>query len=224
MTRLSIIIPTLNAGGQLAACLSRIGSGVHEIVVSDGGSGDDSLARATEAGAKVVVGEAGRGGQLARGAQVATGHWLLFLHADSHLPEDWRDVVEQHIDTSAGAAAFRLRFRASGLAPLWLAGWANLRSRMGLPYGDQGLLVSAEAYEAAGGFPDIPLMEDVAMARRLGKVRLLPATLSTSAERYECDGWLRRSLRNGHTLARYLTGTPPAELVKRYESSSADLN
>lgn len=118
------------------------------------------------------------------------------------------------------AGYFRLAFRATGLAPAVVARWANLRAAaLGLPYGDQGLLISRDLLARIGGIPDLPLMEDVALARALrGRLRALPATARTSAARYERDGWLRRSLTNGGTLLRYLTGTPPERLVARYRS------
>jgi hypothetical protein len=111
-----------------------------------------------------------------------------------------------------------LRFDAGGVAPRLVAGWANLRTRMfGLPYGDQALLVSRRAYHAAGGYPDIPLMEDVALARALkGRIALLPLAVTTSAARFQREGWLRRGARNLWLLARYLCGADPARLAARY--------
>jgi len=115
-------------------------------------------------------------------------------------------------------AAFRLKFDASGLAPRVVAGWANLRSRVfHLPYGDQGMLMSRRDYDAAGGYPDMPLMEDVALSRHLGRrLRVLPKAVTTSAEKYKRDGWLRRGARNLSFLVRYLLGADPARLAKRY--------
>lgn len=209
LEELSVIIPTLNAGHMLPRLISQL-SGVREVIISDGGS--DALPD----GAIVVTGPPGRGGQLARGADAATGAWYLFLHADSQLPDDWHVEVAQHMAARNDAAAFRLRFDSSGLAPKVVAFWANLRSRLGLPYGDQGLLVSAVQYEAAGGYPDIPLMEDVAMVRALGWVRLLRLAITTSGQKYERDGWFRRGAANLRTLLRYLAGADPAQLAQEY--------
>lgn len=98
-----------------------------------------------------------------------------------------------------------------------VAGWANLRSRMlGLPYGDQGLLVPRHTYQAAGGFPDQPLMEDVALVRALPKVTVLNTRAFTSAERYERAGWIRRGARNLWTLLRYFLGADPQALAQTY--------
>ena len=154
-----------------------------------------------------------------RGAGVAKGAWLLFLHADTHLAPDWMGAAAVHRETHPNlAAAFRLKFRAKGLAPHLVAGWANLRSAaLNLPYGDQGLLMSRELYDYSGGFPDQPLMEDVAMAKALkGRLRLLDTYAATGAERYEQNGWLRQSLRNFATLTRYSFGADPEALSKRY--------
>ncbi len=222
---LSVVIPTLNAGASLGptaeTLLEGVSSGlVRELVLSDGGSEDNTRDIAKELGAVWIEGAAGRGGQLRRGVNAAGGDWLLLIHADTHLSPGWAEVAFRHMkDAPNKAGWFRLRFRASGLAPRVIAGGANLRSRLlGLPYGDQGLLVSRELLNAVGGVPDIPLMEDVALARALrGQLVGLRADAFTSAERYERDGWARRVFRNLGTLARYWLGADPAKLKTRYE-------
>ena len=155
-----------------------------------------------------------------RGCDASAGDWLLVLHADTRLAPGWSGVVQAAL-TSPGAYHFRLAFDADGAMPRWVAGWANLQSRLlGLPYGDQGLLVDRATLLAAGGYPDIPLMEDVALARRLarhpGRVRALPTTAITSAEKFQRQGWIRRGARNLITLTRYLTGTDPEVLARAY--------
>lgn len=221
MPRLSVVIPTLNAGALLDRTLSALSEGVEaglvgEIVVSDGGSSDDTLLRARKAGARVVSGAASRGGQLRRGAEAASGDWLLFLHADSVPLRGWTGPVIRHLDGGGGAAAFRLCFDAKGPAAAFVAGWANLRTRLfGLAWGDQGLLVSRSDYDASGGYPDQPLMEDVALSLRLRPV-LLRAQVVTSAARYQAEGWLRRGARNFWLLARYAAGARPETLARDY--------
>lgn len=219
---LSVVIPTLDAGRDLPACLGALFEGVRaglirELVVSDGGSSDDTCLMAEAAGAVIVTGAPSRGGQLRRGAAVAGGEWLLFVHADTVLPEGWADAVRAQM-AQGGAAAFRLSFDARGLAPRVVAGWANLRSGLwGLPYGDQGLLISRAEHDRAGGYPDIPLMEDVALARALkGRITLLPLSVRTSAARFAREGWLRRGTRNLWLLLRYLCGADPVRLAERY--------
>lgn len=227
MTNLSIIVPTLNAVSELGATLGAIGTGGGlqiELIISDGGSRDGTVALAMGEGANVVAGPAGRGRQLARGARQAAGGWLLFLHADTHLPTDWADIVAKHIADSPDAAAFHLAFRNSSAAARRVAGWANFRTRaFGLPYGDQALLVSRALYDEVGGFADLALMEDVDMARRLkGRLQLLPAAVTTSAARYEAGGWLRRGALNLSLLIRFLLGADPDRLARRYRSGSPE--
>ena len=220
--KLSIIFPTLNAADGLARSLPALAEGleagvIRELVISDGGSQDATRAIADEAGALLVEGDASRGGQLRRGARAASGEWLLFLHADTVLPPDWPAIVKAQMATGR-PGYFRLRFDAKGIAPVLVAAWANLRARLfHLPYGDQGLLISRQDYDTVGGYRDIPLMEDVAMARALGRrLCVMPGTVITSAARYQRDGWLRRGARNLGLLLRYLAGADPARLARRY--------
>ena len=159
------------------------------------------------------------GGQLRRGVAAARGDWLLILHADTQLSPGWVEAVADHLDRpEAPPAYFRLAFRARGLMPALVAGWANLRARLfALPYGDQGLLLRRAVYDSAGGYPDQPLMEDVALVRALGRPLVaLPAEARTSAARYQRTGWLRRGARNLWTLLRYVMGADPAALAARY--------
>ncbi len=220
----SVIVPTLDAGPELASCVGTLLEGVksgllRELVVSDGGSSDATREVARELGAIWVEGPRGRGGQIARGIAASGGAWLLLLHADSQLDPGWSETACRFVSRgSAQAGYFRMRFRAEGIAPRIVASWAHLRSRaFGLPYGDQGLLLPRRLLDEVGGIPDLPLMEDVALARALkGRLVTLPAGISTSAERYERDGWIGRGSRNIGTLARYLLGADPTRLAERY--------
>ncbi|RBI70139.1 glycosyl transferase [Roseovarius sp. TE539] len=219
---LSVVIPTLNAAEALPGCLAALTEGlqaglIRELVISDGGSADATREIADAAGAVLLAGPPSRGGQLRRGAATAEGEWLLFLHADTRLADGWAAVVRAQMK-SGRPGYFKLGFDAAGLAPALVSGWANLRSRLfHLPYGDQGLLVSRTDYDAAGGYPDIPIMEDVALARRLGgRLQAMPLRVSTSAARYRRDGWLRRGSGNLILLLRYLSGTSPERLLAHY--------
>ena len=222
---LSVIIPVLNGGERFEACLSALLGGVEtgllrEVIVVDGGSTDRTLLPAFQSGARVVVGVRGRGRQLACGASKARGDWCLFLHADTVLSPDWPEAVASHIaNASDKAAAFRLAYDADHSKARWLAGRANWRAKtFGLPYGDQGLLISRALYDEVGGFEDMPLMEDVSIVRRIGKSRLvlLPAKAETSAAKYERDGYRRRAWHNAFLLVRYLMGASPETLAKAY--------
>ena len=222
---LSIIIPTLNAASDLPECLQALMPGlelglIREVIVSDGGSDDATPRIAGDTGATWIPGASGRGAQLAAGADTARGDWLLFLHADTYLSPDWAERAAHHMERRAeSAAAFTLRYRSDDRAARWLEARANRRARMfGLPYGDQGLLISRKLYDAVGGFADVPLMEDVMIARALGKKRLvlLSADARTSAEKYERDGWRKRAWSNAFLLTRFLLGAKPEILAKAY--------
>lgn len=220
---LSIVIPTLNAEEALPDCLARLVEGLsegllREVIVTDGGSTDATVAIAEAAGARVITGAAGRGGQLCAGMAAARGSWLLALHADSHLPQGWPEMARAHMENNADLAGyFRLRFRSSHVLAGFVSGWANLRSALfGMPYGDQGLLVSRRLYDQVGGYADVPLMEDVILARTLC-FRPIGGVITTSADRYEAEGWLRRGWRNARLRWRHRLGEKTQILAKDYD-------
>ncbi|NRB18083.1 MAG: glycosyltransferase [Rhodobacteraceae bacterium] len=222
---ISLVIPTLNAAEDLPACLESLMEGlaaglIRELVISDGGSLDATGQIAEAAGARLHHGPASRGGQLQRGCAAAKGNWLLVLHADTQLEQGWSQVVSRHLRDGGGRPAyFRLRFRASGVMPGLVAGWANWRSRLfGLPFGDQALLIRREDYEAAGGYRDQPLMEDLALVRCLSDLVELPANALTCAARYQQQGWLRRGTRNLLMQLRYGLGARPEALARSYDT------
>mmetsp|Transcript_18177 Transcript_18177/g.28442 ORF Transcript_18177/g.28442 Transcript_18177/m.28442 type:complete len:223 (-) Transcript_18177:2783-3451(-) len=216
---ISVIIPTLNAQAELSDCLSALVEGldtglITELVISDGGSDDETRVLADAWGANIVTGPPSRGGQLQRGCAAARGQWLLVLHADTVLEPGWSAVAARHLGQSK-AGYFKLRFDRGGS---FVAGWANLRARLfGLPYGDQGLLIRRDHYARVGGYPDQPLMEDVALARALhGELLAMDAVAVTNAQKYRRQGWIRRGVRNLWTLMRYFAGTDPEALARAY--------
>lgn len=218
--QISVVIPTLDAEPALGPCLGALMEGleaglIRELIVSDGGSSDATGAVAQAWGAQVLHGPASRGGQLRRGVAAARGEWVLVLHTDTVLRRGWADAVRAHLAHPDRAGWFRLAFDHSGIAATVVAGLANLRSRLGLPYGNQGLLIHRDLYAAVGGFSDQPLMEDVSIARALrGKLTALDAVAVTSAGEYRRLGWLRRGARGQWALLRYATGTPPERLAQ----------
>lgn len=221
----SVIVPTLDVADRLGPLFGALGEAlgeglIAEVILADGGS-EDAIGGVAEAtGARLITAPRGRGNQLAAGAGAARGTWLLFLHADSVPEPGWSAAILRHIaDHPERAGWFRLRFRSTHPMARVTEAWANLRARLfALPYGDQGLLVPRDLYDKAGGYPALPLMEDVALARRLRRrFRPLGATITTSAERYERNGWVRQGAGNLQRLARFLLGTPAERLARSYE-------
>jgi rSAM/selenodomain-associated transferase 2 len=216
---LSVVIPTLNAAATLGPCLAAVDE-ADEIIVVDGGSTDGTAEIAETSGARLVNSPRGRGIQLAAGAAAAQGDWLLFLHADTRLAPGWRAAAERHRVRSPGkAACFRFRLDAGERRARLVEAGVALRVRaLGLPYGDQGLLLSRRLYDEAGGYRPLALMEDVDLVRRIGARRIerLGTDAVTSAARWRSGGWLRRSGRNLLCLALYRCGMSAERVARLY--------
>jgi len=222
---LSVIIPTLNAAPHLARSLpplaSQEGVGlVREVIISDGGSSDETAALADACGARFLPGQRGRAQQLQAGAAAARGPWLLFLHADTALQPGW--AAETRLFMAAGgerAGAFAFACDDPGPEAAAMVRWVRRRCRwFALPYGDQGLLISKALFEEIGGFRPIPFLEDVDIVRRLGRKRIvmLQTPAVTSAEKYRRDGYRRRAMRNLTLVALFYLGVPPHRLARHY--------
>lgn len=232
---ISVIIPTLNSERTLPrtlACLipPTVRGTVREVIIVDGGSVDGTASIAETTGAKFVTAPRGRGYQMRVGGQAAKSEWLLFLHSDTVLTPEWSDEVEAFIERVertydgtresrevAGVFKFSLDdFRPSARRLEW---WVTLRCKLaGLPYGDQGLLISKEFYDRIGGFSEMPLMEDVDIVRRIGRKRLLffRSEAVTSADRYRQDGYVLRPMRNLACLTLYYLGVPTSVISRLY--------
>ncbi|HEX5775426.1 MAG TPA: TIGR04283 family arsenosugar biosynthesis glycosyltransferase [Caulobacteraceae bacterium] len=221
---ISVVIPTLDAATTLQRTLAplvpaAVDGLVREVVVADGGSTDETLELAEDAGARIVSTQRGRGAQLVAGCAAARGPWLLVLHADTELADGWAQAAADHIARRSDKAGyFRFALDDGGVrARLWERGVALRCRTMALPYGDQGLLISKALYDAVGGYRPLPLMEDVDLARRLkGRLAPLAAKAVTCAERYRRDGYLGRSVKNAVLVARYLAGADPERLARAY--------
>jgi rSAM/selenodomain-associated transferase 2 len=224
VTRLSVVVPALNEADGIAGTLRSLRAlraRGHEVLVVDGGSMDGTPAVAAPLAERVLTAPRGRARQQNAGAAAASGDVLLFLHADTRLPPDAdRRVLEGLRRSGRGWGRFDVRL--SGRHPLLrLTGWLiALRSRLtGIATGDQAIFVRREWFQRAGGFPDIPLMEDVALTRslrRMGPPLCLRARVVTSSRRWEARGIVRTILLMWRLRIAYALGADPHRLAERY--------
>ncbi len=225
----SVIIPTLNEEGNILQTLEHVGEVPDgEVVVVDGGSSDGTIEEARGwGGARVIRSEPGRGRQMDRGASEAAGDILLFLHADTLLPEGYHELIRKAMsDPLTVGGAFTWKVDSPGPFLRWIERTVDWRTRLfRLPYGDQAIFVRASLFRELGGYASIPLMEDVDMARRLkkyGDLACLDAPVITSARRYERFGPFRTTLRNKVIFFGYYLGIPPDRLSRWYYGRSPE--
>ncbi len=222
MSDISVVIPALNEERHLASCLRSLSPLGAEVIVADGGSYDRTCAIAREMGARVVPSAAGRGIQLRAGAAAASGSALFFLHADSHLAPEVPAVLAGALaDPSFTIGTFRLRLDSAH--PLYrLYSWFTRFDSLWTSFGDQGIVLRRSLYDRIGGFPSWPILEDVALlrrARRMERIRSLPAEIITSSRRFQQHGIVRQQLRNASILMRYLLGAHPEDLAALYKAN-----
>lgn len=214
---LSIVIPALHAAATLPGTLAALAG--QDITVVDAGSTDGTAAVAGATGARVMQAPRGRGSQIATGIEAASGPWLLLLHADTRLAPGWQPAVRDAMRDPARAWHFRFALDDETPAARRLECAVAWRCRvLGLPYGDQGLLIRRDLLRAVGGMRPLPLMEDVDLVRRLGRARIgaMDVAAVTSAARFRRDGYLRRSARNLSCLALWFVGVSPATIQRIY--------
>jgi rSAM/selenodomain-associated transferase 2/rSAM/selenodomain-associated transferase 1 len=222
LEKVSVIIPALNEEQQIAATIAAAQKGKpHEILLVDGGSRDQTVRRATEAGARVLRSRPGRARQMNAGAAMADGNSLLFLHADTLLPERYCQMAAQTLaDYRVSIGAFRLAIGDAFGGRRFVEVTANLRARWAqLPYGDQALFLSRALFEKSGGFADLPIMEDYELVRRLrreGRIVTLDAPAVTSGRRWRELGLLRTTLLNLWMVFGYHAGWPMPRLATAY--------
>jgi rSAM/selenodomain-associated transferase 2 len=224
--RLAVVIPTLDEGAVLGATLDSLGRVLERddfVVVSDGGSSDDTVAIAERRGKVVVRGAAGRGGQLQRGARAALERGadaLLFVHADTTLPAGARSRVDEALAAGAAGGGFLVAFDGSRAIYRLAESLVNARTRwLRVPLGDQAQFASASAFGAAGGFPDWPILEDVELLRRLrrvGRLAVVATPVVTSVRRFEARGVLRTVATNWLIWTLFLLGAAPHRLARLY--------
>lgn len=221
---IGVVIPTLNEERALPALLEDLRElGVAlplEVVVVDAGSGDGTRAIAAAAGVRVLAAARGRARQLNAGARAVRGEWLLFLHADCRLDSQARGALERAVAAGSemSAAVFRFAIDLPGFWKRVIELGQRMREGLwGLPYGDQGLLVRRTLFDTVGGYPDVPLMEDVGIVRRLRHataIRRLPGAVLTSGRRYLRDGVIRTWLRHTALITLYRAGVSPRRLAR----------
>ncbi len=229
--KVSVIIPTLNEERDIEGCIrSAIAgapSGSVEIIVADGGSVDNTIRRARMTGASVMSVASdlvtGRGAQMDAASAVATGDVFIFLHADSRLPGSWFDDIRECLkDKRTVAGGFTFSVDSAGPWYRVMERGVGFRSRTcGLIYGDQAIFARREAFERAGGYRKLPLMEDVDCVnrlKRLGKLRVLDEKVLTSARRWERGGIVITTLKNWIFLLLYFMGVSPVRLHSWYYS------
>jgi rSAM/selenodomain-associated transferase 2 len=216
---ISIIIPVYQDADALARALDVTDFSGAEVIVATA-TGDSSLnaLRAARPDLIWVSAPQGRARQMNAGAAIARGEWLVFLHADTHLPAAWRDAIDRaRADTRVGLGCFRFALDSPAAAARVIELGVRLRVRLfGLPYGDQALFVRREVFAELGGYSDLPIMEDVDLVRRLrARGRLFRASerAVTSARRWEEDGWVKRTARHLRLILRYFAGIHPERLV-----------
>lgn len=221
---ISVIIPVLNEQKQINGLINHLRAieANVEIIVVDGDPSGSSLSVITAPDIICLIAQKGRGNQLAAGAAIATRDILLMLHADTLLPVNAFQAIQTEVARGASWGAFRLGIDASGVLYRIIEQTVDIRCKLfTLPYGDQAIFVNRTALGKVGGIPTIPLMEDVALTQRLKKAgclfALLPDQVRTSPRRWQKDGIIKRTAQNWWLLFRYLTGSDPHKLARRYQ-------
>src|SRR6266498_3281945 len=222
VTKVSVVIPTLNEAHSIGATLDAISqlSRRVEVIVVDGGSDDDTREIARAHGAKVIASERGRGAQLHAGACASRGEALWFLHADTRpSPDTVERIMEALGDAEVAAGNLRVRFDGPRLAARFLT-WLYPRLRwLGLYYGDSAIFVRREAYERGGGFKPFPIFEDLDLMERLrdqGRVVHLPVVVVTSSRRFEGRNFPLTFTRWAVLQLLYWLGAEPTALARLY--------
>ena len=230
---LSIVIPVLHDTAELMSLLDTLVGGrgaaaepypAYEVVVVSGARDDESLLPLRQRFPELEWAESapGRGRQMNQGARLATGQWLVFLHADARPEPGWIDAIEAADRSRVVGGAFTFRLESTATMARAIEYGVGLRVALfGLPYGDQGIFVRRQVFEEAGGYAALPIMEDIELMRRLrrhGPLLWSPVGVRVSARRWERDGWVSRSALNMLLVGLFFVGVSPTWLARRYYS------
>lgn len=231
-SRFSIILPVLNETALINPMMDHLesleGSENCEFIVVDGTPDGGTIKAVTRQGVQCVKSPQGRASQMNTGAAMAMGEILIFLHADTRLPRQALELINQAMTRQALiGGAFDLHIDTERLILKIIARIASLRSRLTrIPYGDQAIFIRRDYFHQMGGYPEIPLMEDVALMRRIkragGRIGFIPEPVITSARRWEQEGILYTTLRNWLLLSAYTLGMAPDKLAKYYKAAKGD--
>jgi rSAM/selenodomain-associated transferase 2 len=220
--KISIIIPVLNEAENIRQAIACTQPSINiEVIVVDGSSQDDTYKIASDLNVKIISSIPGRAAQMNKGAMLANGDILLFLHADTRLPPGFDVMIRTVLQkTGTVAGAFALRIDAE-VASLRLVEWGvNMRSRFWqMPYGDQAIFLTKDVFNKIGNFPELPFMEDFEIMRRLkriGRITIIPVPVITSARRWLQKGIWKTTLINQIIIIAYLLGVPPQRIVSWY--------
>lgn len=223
---ISVVVPVLHEQAIIAGLVRHLralpGGESLEIIVVDGDPDGSTLAALDDDAVTAVRAPRGRGIQMNAGASHATGDVLLFLHADSRLPDSALDEIHALMaDPRNTAGAFRLRFDNPRPVYRFMAWFVTLKTRLGRsPYGDQGIFMRRRTFEELGGFAPVRIMEDVELTRRIrrhgGRIATCPGAIVTSARRMEAEGVVRRVLRNTCMLTLFSLGVRASRLERHY--------
>ena len=220
---ISVIIPTLNEEKELPQTLAQLDRYKKlEVIVVDGGSEDSTVEIAKNHGRQVLSSPKGRGVQLNYGAKVSSGEILLFLHGDTRLPDKFDSLIHKTIKKkNCAAGAFSLRIDSPRKSLAMIAYCANLRSKyLQMPYGDQAIFTSRNIYSKAGGYAEVPIMEDYIFMqniRKYGKICILDEEAITSARRWQNFGVIRTTLINQFIVFGYHCGVQLPTLARWYQ-------
>jgi uncharacterized protein len=224
--KISVVIATLNEASHLHSCLPVVPDRSEiEVIVADGGSRDGTPEVALAKGWEVCRSATGRAAQMNAGAKIASGEALLFLHGDTQLPEDFAIHVVRVLSLpNVVAGAFRLQIDTPTPGLKIIERFANWRSvHMHMPYGDQAIFLRADQFSAIGGFPAVPIMEDVELIRRLrkrGRIEIAPASILTSGRRWKNFGLWKTTAMNLACILAYYLGVSPSRIHRWYYGAS----